>query len=202
MRLDNFDPWELGEARNLVAAERDEDAAVRCRWNGPAAPRAAELRGDPLAAAEEWSRLGLPYEAALALMQVGGAGAGAALISAVVDVRGDRGARRRHAGAPDGAPPRRRRPAAEGAPRALHSARGHPLGLTQRELEILGLIAEGIGNREIARRLVRSPRTVEHHVSALLGKLNAANRMDVMLRLRSEPWLLPAAETRDLAKTR
>jgi DNA-binding NarL/FixJ family response regulator len=74
------------------------------------------------------------------------------------------------------------------------SSRGHPLGLTQRELQVLNLIAQGMGNREIARRLVRSQRTVEHHVSAVLGKLNAANRMDVVLRLRSEPWLLsPAA---------
>ena len=57
-----------------------------------------------------------------------------------------------------------------------------------------------MNNRDIARRLVRSLRTVEHHVSAVLGKLNAANRMDVMLRLRSEPWLLPAGETTQPAK--
>ena len=59
---------------------------------------------------------------------------------------------------------------------------------------MLSLIAEGMGNRDIARRLVRSPRTVEHHVSAVLGKFNAANRMDVVLRLRSEPWLLSAGD--------
>ena len=81
------------------------------------------------------------------------------------------------------------------------AARRHPLGLTQRELEVLALIAEGLGNREIARRLVRSPRTVEHHVSAVLGKLNAANRMDVVLRLRSEPWLLSPAEPRPVRET-
>jgi hypothetical protein len=40
---------------------------------------------------------------------------------------------------------------------------------------------------------MRSPRTVEHHVSAVLGKLNASNKIEVMLRLRSEPWLLSAA---------
>jgi DNA-binding CsgD family transcriptional regulator len=75
------------------------------------------------------------------------------------------------------------------------SARAHPLGLTQRELEVLELIAHGLGNKEIARRLHRSPRTIEHQVSAVLDKLNAANRMEVVLRLRSEPWLLsvPAA---------
>lgn len=62
------------------------------------------------------------------------------------------------------------------------------------EQRVLGLIAEGMGNREIARKLSRSPRMVEHHVSAVLGKLNAANRMEVMLRLRAEPWLHPEAE--------
>jgi len=52
----------------------------------------------------------------------------------------------------------------------------------------------GMSNRDIARQLSRSPRTVEHHVSAVLGKLNAANRMEVMLRLRNEPWLHSPAE--------
>lgn len=73
------------------------------------------------------------------------------------------------------------------------AARRHPLGLTKRELEVLGLISRGMGNREIAGRLNRSLRTVEHHVAAVLGKLGAANRMEIMLRLRTEPWLLPPA---------
>ncbi|MGH6928927.1 MAG: response regulator transcription factor, partial [Dongiaceae bacterium] len=81
-------------------------------------------------------------------------------------------------------------------------ARRHPLGLTQRELQVLGLIAQGMGNREIARRLVRSQRTIEHHVSAVLGKLNATNRMDVLLRLRSEPWLLSPSDAQSAAKVR
>lgn len=59
---------------------------------------------------------------------------------------------------------------------------------------MLALIAQGISNKEIARRMTRSPRTIEHHVSAVLGKFNAANRMEILLRLRGEPWLLPDAE--------
>jgi DNA-binding NarL/FixJ family response regulator len=70
------------------------------------------------------------------------------------------------------------------------ATRNHPLGLTQREEQILKLVVDGLGNQDIAKRLVRSQRTVEHHVSSLLGKLNANNRMDVMLRLRNEPWLI------------
>ncbi|TJW42473.1 MAG: response regulator transcription factor, partial [Mesorhizobium sp.] len=66
-------------------------------------------------------------------------------------------------------------------------ARQHPLGPTRQEQQVLTLIAEGLGNKEAARRLSRSPRTVEHQVSAVLGKFNAANRMEILLRLRGEP---------------
>lgn len=54
----------------------------------------------------------------------------------------------------------------------------HPAGLTQREAQILALIAEGLSNAEIAARLVRSAKTVDHHVSAILGKLNARTRAE------------------------
>lgn len=73
------------------------------------------------------------------------------------------------------------------------AARQHPLGLTQHEQQVLALIAEGKSNKEVARTLSRSPRTVEHQVSSVLGKFNAANRMEVLLRLRGEPWLLSTA---------
>ena len=73
-------------------------------------------------------------------------------------------------------------------------------GSHEHEQRVLSLIAEGMGNRDIAQRLVRSPRTIEHHVSAVLGKFNATSRMDVVLRLRSEPWLLTAPEASSLRK--
>jgi ATP/maltotriose-dependent transcriptional regulator MalT len=193
MEVDRFDPWELGELAVWWRRSRMTQPLAASTTRAPG-PRAAELRGDPLAAAEEWTRLGLPYEAGLALTQVQGADAGAALARAVATFEPLEAqaaallARRlaRRQGVAAQLPKARRGPYA--------TARRHPLGLTQRELQVLGLIAEGMGNREIARRLVRSPRTVEHHVSAVLGKLNATNRMDVLLRLRSEPWLLPGAE--------
>jgi len=59
-------------------------------------------------------------------------------------------------------------------PRA--TTRANPAKLTSRELEVLRLIAEGLRNAEVARRLVLSPRTVERHVSAILGKLRATTR--------------------------
>jgi DNA-binding CsgD family transcriptional regulator len=54
---------------------------------------------------------------------------------------------------------------------------GNPRQLTARQLEILSLMAAGLGNRQIATRLVLSPKTVDHHVSAVLRKLGVANRV-------------------------
>ncbi|MBC7995964.1 MAG: helix-turn-helix transcriptional regulator, partial [Rhizobacter sp.] len=53
-------------------------------------------------------------------------------------------------------------------------------GLTARERAVLELIGQRLSNRDIAERLHRSQRTVEHHVSALLAKLGAASRDDAV----------------------
>lgn len=52
-------------------------------------------------------------------------------------------------------------------------------GLTDREREVLRLIARGYMYKEIARRLTISPKTVEHHVSAVLRKLQLSNRHEL-----------------------
>ena len=43
-------------------------------------------------------------------------------------------------------------------------------------MEVLALLAEGLRNAEIAERLIISPRTVDHHVSAILRKLDVGSR--------------------------
>ncbi len=48
--------------------------------------------------------------------------------------------------------------------------------LTQREFDILGLVAEGLDNASIARRLVLSPKTVRNHVSNIFAKIQAPDR--------------------------
>ncbi|MFE1271000.1 LuxR C-terminal-related transcriptional regulator [Streptomyces sp. NPDC058758] len=57
-------------------------------------------------------------------------------------------------------------------------------GLTPREHEVLDLVARGLGNEAIARRLTVSPKTVRNHVSAVLAKLHTASRAEAIVRAR------------------
>ena len=68
----------------------------------------------------------------------------------------------------------------------LHPARHAPTfdHLTQRELDVLRLLAEGQSNQEIARKLTISDTTVRAHVSSILAKLNVANRTQAALLAR------------------
>jgi DNA-binding NarL/FixJ family response regulator len=63
------------------------------------------------------------------------------------------------------------------------ATRRNPGGLTAREIEVLALIAEGLTNAEIADRLVVSRRTVDHHVSAILFKLDVPSRASAVAKL-------------------
>lgn len=65
---------------------------------------------------------------------------------------------------------------AESEPRPGSSGGALAAGLTPREQEILGLIAEGLSNREVGGVLSISPRTVENHVTAILAKLGVPSR--------------------------
>jgi ATP/maltotriose-dependent transcriptional regulator MalT len=58
------------------------------------------------------------------------------------------------------------------------NARSQDQLLTTREAEVLELLSHGLSNREIASRLVVSAKTVEHHVSQILGKLGLRNRAE------------------------
>jgi len=52
--------------------------------------------------------------------------------------------------------------------------------LTERELEVLGLVAAGLGNKEVAARLEISEHTVKYHVASIMGKLGAGSRTEAV----------------------
>jgi ATP/maltotriose-dependent transcriptional regulator MalT len=136
-----------------------------------AGPYALEVATDWSGAAAQWQELGCPYEAVLARgsaddeaslrraldeLQALGARPAAAIVARRLRERGVRGL------------PRGPRP----------QTRANSAGLTARQLEVLALIAEGLRNAEIAQRLVVSKKTVDHHVSAILRKLDVPTRID------------------------
>lgn len=69
----------------------------------------------------------------------------------------------------------------------------HPPGMTEpltaREREVLALVAQGLANKEIAERLIITERTVKFHVSAIMGKLGAANRTEAVALARQQNLL-------------
>ena len=166
-------PWVLGElAFWRRSAGIDEQPPA-----GAAEPYAVQLAGDWARAAELWTEIGCPYEAALALADADDTDAlrrslaelqrlGARPMAAIV-------ARRlREQGVRD--LPRGPRP----------STRRNPANLTSREMEVLALLAEGLTNAQIAERLFLASRTVDHHVSAILGKLEVPSRIQAAAEAR------------------
>ena len=75
-------------------------------------------------------------------------------------------------------------------PFALNEKRLQELAITKRELEILGLIANGLSNREIAEKLFVSENTVKTHSSRLFDKLSAKRRTQAV-QLGKELGLIP-----------
>ncbi|MBD2018830.1 response regulator transcription factor [Leptolyngbya sp. FACHB-36] len=65
------------------------------------------------------------------------------------------------------------------APRLLPTA--PELALTSREIEVLGMLAEGVGNKTIARRLGISEHTVKFHIGSIFSKLNASSRTEAVI---------------------
>jgi LuxR family transcriptional regulator, maltose regulon positive regulatory protein len=75
----------------------------------------------------------------------------------------------------------------EGCPEHAGQQRPQPLldPLSERELDVLQLLAQGASNQDIAEALVITVDTVKRHVSNILGKLEANNRTQAVVRARS-----------------
>jgi HD-GYP domain-containing protein (c-di-GMP phosphodiesterase class II) len=78
--------------------------------------------------------------------------------------------------------------AAGGTPQKKAALR--PAGLSDREIEVLQLVAQGLSNREVAQRLSISPRTAEHHVQHIYAKIGVSSRAPAAL-FAMEHGLIP-----------
>ena len=81
-------------------------------------------------------------------------------------------------------------PVPAGTTFAVNEKRLQELAITKRELEILGLIAHGLSNREIAEKLFVSENTVKTHSSRLFDKLSARRRTQAV-QIGKELGLIP-----------
>ena len=134
-----------------------------------AEPYRRVLEGDATGAAAAWTDLGCPYEAGLALLDSGDE----ALLHRAYRIFDRLGA----AAAAQLARRALRRAGARSVPTGPRATtQAHPLGLTRRQHDVLGLLADGHTNAQIAERLFISAKTVDHHVSAILAKLQAPDR--------------------------
>ena len=162
-------PWVTGE----LAVWLWRCDALQTVPAGVAEPYALEMSGHWREAARAWGSMSCPYEQALILGWYGGESEQREALATL----GALGA----APAVEALRRRMRSLGVRGVPRGVRKSTGeHPFGLTRREAQILALMCDGLRNAAIARRIFLSPRTVDHHVSAILAKLDVSSRTEAI----------------------
>ncbi len=140
--------------------------------SGVAEPYQLVIEGKPTEAAAIWEAKGIPYERALALMD----GDQTTQLEAleILETLGATAVAAKHR--------QSLRDQGVSVPRGKkRETKRHDAGLTARQAEVLQLLDEGLSNFEIADRLFLSTRTVEHHVGAVMSKLNASTRQEAVV---------------------
>lgn len=74
------------------------------------------------------------------------------------------------------------------APELIDMAYSNENPLTAREIEVIELVAQGIGTREISDRLSITPGTVRNYISIILDKLEVSNRIEAVSRFKEQGW--------------
>lgn len=176
-------PWFIGE----LAYWGWRAGAIAAPPEGCAEPYALEMAGRWREAAAAWEALDCPYEKARALAEGDAEAQQRAL--ALFDRLGA-------APAAEALRRRLREAGVRGVARgARESTRAQPCGLTSAEVKVLRLMAEGLRNAEIAARLHRSVRTVDHHVASVLAKLGVGSRLEAVRRAEREGWFATGAQS-------
>jgi DNA-binding CsgD family transcriptional regulator len=182
---DHPEPWDLGELSwwlHVAGVRRDTPAPLP-------APFQLMLDGSWQDAAQAWRELGTPYWEALSLAQESDLEAARRALEILgrLDATAVREAvvRDRHAAG---------LPVPRGPRDATSRERG---GLTSRELEVLALLGDGLSDAAIAEALVLSPKTVGHHVSSVLRKLEAPSRSRAVAVAHRRGILTPSDPARE-----
>ena len=166
---DSREIWRKG----MVSAWMWRAGALTAAPEGVAEPYALEFAGDWQGAAKAWRDIGSPYEEAIVLAWHGDEPAQLAALDIMQNL-----------GATAAANALRKQMRAKGMlkiPRGSRATtRSHPQGLTKREVQVLELLAQGMRNAAIAKRLFLSTKTVDHHVSAILTKLGVPSREEAV----------------------